>query len=410
MQSTLPSPARLALAALALLSAANASLQPITPPTGPFHVGVSKHVIPFVNPDDPFAPGNVTTSYLATVYYPTLDKPLCPPPVPYLHPDTARIYGGHYGLPLDKLSALTAPALRWGATPAPAAAVAGLTGRNYSTLIWGPGGLGPATEAYTALLSDLASRGYAAVGIDHPYEQPFVWYPNPALPGGGGPWHPGPGLVGTPTDLQPTEAEILQLYAVRLREMLHFTEAGWPALVAQQGWPFATTGMGVAGHSFGGALALDVAGKTGAGPTAAAMNLDGLIYEPAQDARKPQVLFGSYLHVAGDDPAEADVSWSRYSRAQTGWWRRTLVNDYGHSDCSDVALWKELGPNKISNFSVGGILGERAVEITRGFVGAFFDRFVRGIADKKGVLDNPGKVYKEVDLLGSSDRNSSTTA
>ncbi|KAL8365388.1 hypothetical protein RB595_004271 [Gaeumannomyces hyphopodioides] len=402
MLSPLPSPARLALAVLALLSTANASPQPITPPTGPFNVGVSKHIIPFVNPDDPFAPGNVTTSYLATVFYPTLDEPPRSA-TPYLHPETARIYGGHYSLPLDKLSALTAPALHWGATPAPAAAVAELTGRNYSTLVWGPGGLGPATEVYTALLSDFASRGYAVVGIDHPYEQPFVWYPNPAAPGGGGPADPGPGLVGTPTDIEPTDATFLQLYAVRLREMLHVAETGWPALVADNGWPFATAGVGVVGHSLGGALALDVAGKTAAGLTAAAVNLDGLIYEPAQDARKPQVLFGSYLHVAGDD-------WSQYSGAQTGWWRRTLVHDFGHSDCSDMALWKELGPHKISNFSVGDIPGDRAVEITRGLVGAFFDRFVRGIADSKGVLENPGKVYKEVDLLAGSDGNSSTTA
>ncbi|KLU81072.1 lipase [Magnaporthiopsis poae ATCC 64411] len=402
------SSARLVLTALALQTAAIASLQPLIPPTGPFNVGISKHAIPFVNPDDPFAPGNVTTSYLATVFYPTLDEPPCPA-TPYLHPEIVRIYGTHYGLPLPKLRALTAP-VRWGANPAPADKVATLTGRNYSTLIWGAGGTGSPPEANTMLLSDLASRGYAVVGIEHPYEQPFVWYPNPNpnIPGGGGPTDPGPGIVGTPTDIQLTEPLLRQLYAVRLREMLHVTKVWWPAIVAEKRWPFATSGMGIMGHSFGGSLALDVAAKTPANLTAAAINLDGLIWSPNQDAGKPQMLFGSYLHIPG--PETIDATWGEYSRLQTEWWRWTLAEDYGHLDCSDVALWKELGPHNMSNFSVAGIPGDRAVEITRGLVNAFFDRFVRGIPDEKGVLDSPGKVYKEVQLIAGDNGSNSTTA
>lgn len=285
----------------------------------------------------------VTISYLATVFYPTLDDPPCLA-TPYLHREIVRIYGSHYGLPLSKLRALAAP-VRWGANPVPADKIATLTGRNYSTLIWGSGCTGSPPETSTMLLSDLASRGYPVVGIEHPYEQPFVWYPNPNpnIPGGGGgPLDPGPGIVGTPTDIQLTEPLLRELYAVRLREMLHVTEAGWPALVAEQGWPLATSRMGVMGHSFGGSLALDVAARAATTPpnlTAAAVNLDGLIWSPDQDARKPQMLFGSYPHVPDDDdPETADMTWGEYSRRQTDWWRWALVEHYGHLDCSDVGV------------------------------------------------------------------------
>lgn len=57
----------------------------------------------------------------------------------------------------------------------------------------------------------------------------------------------------------------------------------------------------------------------------------------------------------------------------------------------------------MSNYSVAGIPGDRVVEITRGLVSAFFDRLVRGIPDAERVLDKPGKIYKEVQLIAGDD-------
>lgn len=62
----------------------------IPPPTGSYNVGASKHAIDFYNPNDPFAPHNISTGFMATLFYPTLQRP-CGPSRPYLQPETAGL-------------------------------------------------------------------------------------------------------------------------------------------------------------------------------------------------------------------------------------------------------------------------------------------------------------------------------
>ncbi|KAL8345399.1 hypothetical protein RB601_005437 [Gaeumannomyces tritici] len=403
--------------ALALLSSgALACGQEIIPPTGPFNVGVSKHAIDFVNPGDWLAPGNVTTSFLATVYYPTLeDEPV--PPARYLHPGGLRALAEMLAVVAgdidhEAIANLTSSHLRWGAKPAPAAALLERVRRNHTTLIWSAGGRGGPAEMSTMLLSDLASRGYAVVGLDHPYEQPFVWYPNPSAPGGGGPLDPGVTLVaGPPSTLDLSEDLVRAIYGTRLREMKHMVESGWPELVKKQGWPFATDGMGLLGLSLGGATALGTLHDTSKALTLAGLNLDGgMQAPPGQDVGKgrPQLLFGSWFHVSADDPNPApgawvDQTWEDYTASQTGWWRRTLTDGYGHWDALDAAYWKDLVNHTMPLNIVGRIPGARAVDITRRTVAAFFDKWTRGIEDEAGLLDNPGRVFKEMKLVAGQD-------
>ncbi|KAL8377248.1 hypothetical protein RB595_008094 [Gaeumannomyces hyphopodioides] len=402
--------------ALALSSGVLACGPEIIPPTGPFNVGVSKHAIDFVNPDDPLAPGNVTTSYLATVFYPTLeDGPI--PPTPYLHPEGVRSLAEQLAVVTgvidhEAIAALTSSHLRWGAEPAPADALLERVKHNHTTLIWSAGGRGGPAEMSTMLLSDLASRGYAVIGLDHPYEQPFVWYPNPSSPGGGGPRDPGvTPVAGAPASISLPDDLVRAIYATRVREMKHMAETGWPELVARQGWPFATANIGLLGLSLGGATALGTLHETSDALTRAGLNLDGAMWTPpGQDLGKnrPQLLFGSWFHVSADDPAPApgswvDQTWENYTASQTGWWRRTLTDGYGHWDALDAAYWKELVAHNLTENIVGAIPGARAVEITRRTVAAFFDKWIRGVEDEAGLLDNPGRVFKEMKSVAGQD-------
>jgi hypothetical protein len=47
----------------------------IPPPTGNYGVGKRSYVLPFLDRSNPIWPGNVSTSFLATTYYPTLKTP-----------------------------------------------------------------------------------------------------------------------------------------------------------------------------------------------------------------------------------------------------------------------------------------------------------------------------------------------
>ena len=49
----------------------------LLPPTGKYHIGVTRHVVEHYNSHDILAPNNVSTGFLATIYYPTLQKPDC---------------------------------------------------------------------------------------------------------------------------------------------------------------------------------------------------------------------------------------------------------------------------------------------------------------------------------------------
>jgi hypothetical protein len=47
----------------------------IPPPTGSYGVGKRSYVVPFIDRSNPIWPGNISTSFLATMYYPTFRTP-----------------------------------------------------------------------------------------------------------------------------------------------------------------------------------------------------------------------------------------------------------------------------------------------------------------------------------------------
>jgi hypothetical protein len=305
---------------VALHHVVDAETVPLPPPTGQYNIGVSKHTIPFYSENDPTSPSGVQTEFLATLYYPTLDKPC--KPVPYLDPGLTEIISGVLNAGPDTLNSLTA-LVKHNASFLP-----GPVGESpYPTILFGPGGTGPPTECYLTLIGELVSHGYTVAALDHTYEQPFVRFPN------------GTGVVGVPVDFAPTPEEVLRIAEMRVADNLHFLSI-WPDLVKELGAPFSVTNFGAFGHSLGGAASFETA--TVSDLVHAAFNMDGANFgrpglnNSQADVGKPVIQFGQTAHT----PA-LDETWGTFPIWQTGWWRTMLVNGTEVSSKIDPRILKK---------------------------------------------------------------------
>ncbi|KAJ3579404.1 hypothetical protein NPX13_g1156 [Xylaria arbuscula] len=314
----------------------------IPPPTGRHSVSRTKIEIQYVNTDDPIAPNNVTTAFLATVYYPTSES-FTGAPVPYLDPALAVLFEDAYNVTAGSFTNLTTDAIIWDAPL--------LKHTGYPTLLFGPAGIGPPVEMFSILLSDLASYGYTVIGADHPYEQPFIRWPN------------GTALYGLPPfsdlDFDPSI-----LYDIRVNETKALIES-IPLIETAIGGAINSTHIGTFGHSVGGGAAVRALLQDGRVTTA--INLDGSILGEDQyiDAVKPGILLS--------EEGYADPRWENFASAQTKWWKHLAVEGSLHVDFTDLAFWKEVTDVKAHSMSLGDINGYRQVEITRTFVRAFFN-------------------------------------
>ncbi|RYC59252.1 hypothetical protein CHU98_g6951 [Xylaria longipes] len=359
--------------ALTVLQGCLAQAVALPPPTGKYNVGVSKHTIEHYNPLDPLAPNHVSTAFLASIYYPTLQKP-DGPPQPYLDPDLAAILETQFNYSAGFLSTFTstiqpnAPFLK-----APAGEP------QFPTLLFGPGGGGPPVAANSILISELVSHGYVVVGLDHPFEQPFVRFTN------------GTGVVGV--DIDYTSALLLDaIYLTRLVDNAVFLKS-FPELTRKLGAPFNTTHMGSFGYSLGGAAALATIYDDDR--FVSGLNLDGSLYltlaenSTVADAKKPVFLIGNEVHTGED--YEHDVTWEAFIKYQTGYFRMITINGSTHHDFCDDTFWKTIMP---TDPSTGPIDGNRMYKILNDYVKAFFDFTLLG--SDSPFLDGPSAEWPEV--------------
>lgn len=341
----------------------------IPPPTGHFGVGVRKEVIEHYNDHDPLAPNNISTSFLATIFYPT-DPGLKNDTGSYLDPTTARLWEEIYNVTEGSIASLTSTLQR----NAPFLEV--LNGEAlHPTIILQPGAAGPITDCHAILVSDLVSQGYTVIGLDHPYEHAWLQYPN------------GTGIEGIPLDYPWTLPEILALYETRLEDTRAFLDQ-LPALVQRLSAPINTTHIGATGHSLGGAQAI---GSLFDSPLIrSGINMDGTMFgRPAlnsskADTGKPSLLLGFEEHF--------DESYRSYPDFQTAYWRGVRINGTVHNDFSDAVLWKSIGDPQPP---LPGDLGERQVEILRAIIGPFFDYTLLG-AEAPAILDGPTEEFPEL--------------
>ncbi|KAF2688881.1 hypothetical protein K458DRAFT_283200, partial [Lentithecium fluviatile CBS 122367] len=143
----------------------------LPPPTGRYNVGSKAYVLPHLTVDDPVAPNGTTTSILVNIYYPTHDTA---PSQKYLWPGLAAAAETIYSLPPGAVGNTTTK-ITYNATPLLLSECSDL---NLPTLLFGPAAVGPPSQAFFGIISELARKVYAVVTVDHPYEQPYLEYPD----------------------------------------------------------------------------------------------------------------------------------------------------------------------------------------------------------------------------------------
>ncbi|KAK5625952.1 hypothetical protein RRF57_001668 [Xylaria bambusicola] len=357
-----------AAVACAILQECLAQTIALPPPTGKYYISVSKHTIENYNPNDPLAPNNISTEFLATIYYPTFQKPVGPPQ-PYLEPELAARLEPLLNYNASFLSTFTSTIQQ----NAPFV----YDVKSAPTLLFGPGGSAPSV-LNSIVISEMASHGYTVVALDHPFEQPFIRYPN------------GTAVMGVDIDFA-APGLIEALYNTRLVDNAAFMEY-FPKLTHTLGAPFNTTHFGLFGFSLGGAAAI---GSAHNDHVVSVLNLDGAVWgvpalNNSQAGRaKPVFLLGNENHTT--ENYMYDPSWQSFLRWQTGYSRLFTIKGSMHLDFSDLTFWKIFGP---PNPLAGRVDGSLQLNIVTAYVKAFFDFTLLG--QDSPLLDGSPPEWPEV--------------
>ncbi len=159
-----------------------------------------------------------------------------------------------------------------------------------------------------------------------------------------------------------------------------------------------TTGMGMYGHSFGGATTAEVLLTDRR--FVAGIDLDGFILGRAatKGSNKPFLVIG-----AGDHNTTLDPSWKTFLPALSGWHRWLQVSDAGHYRFIDlggsVVRWglnktlKKQDPTTWRQV-FGDIDDATSQRIDRDLVTGFFQQFLLG--QPASILDRPSAQYRDV--------------
>ncbi|MGW4470893.1 alpha/beta hydrolase family protein [Nonomuraea sp. NPDC004354] len=334
-------------------------------PTGPDPVG--RDVLHLVDNSrkDPWVPESGPRQLMVSMYYPA--RSATGDPAPYMTAAEAASLLQRKA-PGTELSPAIVSTIRThartGASPK--------HGR-YPLVVLSPG-FGLPRASLTFLAEELASRGYVVALVDHAYESSGTTLPN------------GRTITCAPLCDQPKPPEGGQATITRNRtkdvrfviDELTRRHTAWKhaRMIAPQR-------IGMAGHSLGGdasaaTMAVDKRVRAGA-------NLDGT-FHPAITFDRPFLLLGSQAdHVPGKDHTW-DGSWA----TSRGWKRWLTVARTNHLSFTDLSILQKAagmsGPDDLSP--------QRSLEITRSYVGAFFDQHLKG--RKQPLLGGPSPVNPEV--------------
>ncbi len=233
---------------------------------------------------------------------------------------------------------------------------------------------------YATLAEELASHGFAVIGVDHPYQVAAV-----ALRDGVAVYE-GDGAAGPDRSVARRIDERTADLSFVLDRLAN-DAAGIAALAGR----LDLGRVGVVGHSNGGIAAAELCRIDAR--VDACMNVDGqsaggpFSARPDPDAPTKPFLFLTKeraLH-----PALAEL----FEAGGAGTWR-VVVPSVGHADFADGARFvPRAAPVDASP--------DHALRIERGFARAFFDHALRGApAERLGTVDAPADVYVEAWPLG----------
>ncbi|WP_217197034.1 alpha/beta hydrolase family protein [Streptomyces buecherae] len=234
-------------------------------------------------------------------------------------------------------------------------------------------------SSLTVLAEDLASRGYVVATVDHAYES-------------GGSSFPGGRLLDCVScdQVLPTE-DLRRVSDGRAKDVSFLLdELSGPKASWRHADLIDDRRIGMAGHSIGGA---GTAAAMAADPRVrAGINLDGTLFTPIPE----KGLDGRpFMLVASDPklmpPAPEDTSWEDGWKRLDGWKRWLTVTDAGHLSFTD---WPVLAQQFGYTDPMAPLSGTRSQQITRAYVGAFFEQYLRGVP--QSLLDGQSPAHPEV--------------
>ncbi|WP_189243254.1 alpha/beta hydrolase family protein [Planobispora rosea] len=386
------------------------------PLTGRYDVGTTDlHLVDPSRPD-PWKPER-RRELMVTVAYPA-DRFAGGPRAPWLTPGMSTVVdqvlaGEDYlGLPAGSID--WASAKRRAETGVPVA-----HGAPKPVVLFSPGFGGP-RETYTAIVDDLASRGYVVVSLSHTYESVAVEFPDGrlelAVPEDGS---PGSGKKALDARVADSRFVLDRLKAITRGEN---PDAGKRPLPRGLGRSLDLSRVGAYGHSYGGFTAgetmvhdrrvdaginLDGAMATAAGYPPGSPYVPGEVTERGLD--RPFLLMGAEGVDENGKPLEHthrnpgfDRSWADFWARQRGWKRDLLLRGgsthMAYSDLQVIVpqLGARVAPEK-REAVIGTIDPRRSVAAQRDYIGAFFDLHLRG--RDRHLFDGESPQHPDIDFI-----------
>ncbi|MEV6677407.1 alpha/beta hydrolase [Streptomyces erythrochromogenes] len=365
---TLATPA----AARAAAPAGDAARPELPRPTGAFAVG--RDTLHLVDRErrDPWVP-TADRELLLSLYYPALAH--TGSPAPYMAVAEAKALLTDRGQLGDRTTAERVAATRThakaGALPRPAAG-------RHPLVVLSPGFTLP-RASLTTLAEDLASRGYVVAAVDHAYESDGTTFPGGRV------------LTCKACEQVFPDRSLHRVSDGRAQDVRFLLDRlTGPRSAWRYSWIIDAQRIGMAGHSVGGAAA---SAAMAADPRVdAGVNMDGTLFTPVPEGG----LGGRPFLMLGGDPALlppdfSDPSWEDNWPRLDGWKRWLTVTGAGHPAFTD---WPVLGDGAGYPHPETPLSGTRSQQITRAYVGAFFDLHLRGIPAPR--LDGPTAADPEV--------------
>jgi dienelactone hydrolase len=359
-----------AAAAMTGSAAAASPTPPLTlpPPTGHYPVGAAELHLVDRSRLDPWVPESGPRELMVSMFYPAL----LPVGAPRRYLTTAEastlLTGKGITGVAPEVFAATRSSAREGAPPVPRR-------HGFPLIVLSPG-LGLPRSTLTGLAEDLASKGYVVADIGHNYEAYGTAFPD---------GHVTTCAVACDSTTDPVIGSTVR--ATDVSFVLNQLTGPTPP------WPGARlidpARIGMAGHSAGGDAATQV--LLADQRVRAGANLDGRFWSPipASGLDRPFLMLGREIQ---HTPSGPDPTWPQTWSHLTGWKRWLTMADAGHTSFTDVfALTDQLGISP-----PGTISGVRSMELTRAYVGAFFDLQLKGCPQP--LLDAPTPTNPEVEF------------
>jgi predicted ester cyclase len=243
---------------------------------------------------------------------------------------------------------------------------------RYPVLIFSHGGAADVTM-YTAQLEELASQGYVVVGVNHAYGAAAVVLPD------------GRTVTGDYTAGLEVHPPIWTQDHIFVMDQLEVLNADDPEGVFTGRLDLER--LGVFGASLGGATAtltcsLDARCKAG-------VNEDGPVYGDVIEEGLDQ----PFLYLLSDSRFFSDPA---FYEAARGPFYTAAFAGFEHIDFGDFPLWPTASDQLQPLHWLGSVEPTRAVELTRAYLVAFFDKYLKGAEDT--LFDTATQPYPEVTL------------